>query len=125
MGFLERMLGNLIGGHHGGYRGGHHGGSRHGGFGGDPGYPQGTVGALGVIQAIRRAQAQAAAMRAIPAQSAAAPMRTMRASAGNAALPWRPPNVPVAARNSQPMPGSAASAANSGSNAAHIPLWIV
>ena len=42
MGFLERMLGNLIGGHHGGYRGGHHGGSRHGGFGGDPGYPQGT-----------------------------------------------------------------------------------
>jgi len=111
MGFLERMLGNLIGGHHGGYRAD---------ITAVPG-----MGALGVIQAIRRAQAQAAAMRAIPAQSAAAPMRTMRASAGNAALPWRPPNVPVAARNSQPMPGSAASAANSGSNAAHIPLWIV
>ncbi len=44
MGFLERMLGNLMrggfGGHHGGYRGGHHGGSKHGGYGAYPGYPQ-------------------------------------------------------------------------------------
>ena len=44
MGFLERMVGNLMGGkfggHHGGYRGGHHGGSGHGGYRGNPGYPQ-------------------------------------------------------------------------------------
>ena len=44
MGFLERMLGNLMGGkfggHHGDYRSGHHGGSRHGSYGGNPGYPQ-------------------------------------------------------------------------------------
>ncbi|MFZ5557059.1 MAG: zinc ribbon domain-containing protein [Pseudomonadota bacterium] len=32
MGFFKHMLGNLMGGHHGG--------SRHGGYGGNPGYPQ-------------------------------------------------------------------------------------
>ena len=99
MGFLERMLGNLIGGH----RGGHHGGSRHGGLGG--------------IQAIRKTAA-----RQSPASSAAAPIRAMRASAGNAVLPCRAVNVPVVARRCQRAPSSAASAASLNSNAAHTPL---
>lgn len=38
MGFLERMLGNLMGGKFGG----HHGGSRHGGHGSYSGYPPGA-----------------------------------------------------------------------------------
>ena len=65
-----------------------------------------------LIQAIRRARAQAAAIQAIPAPSAAAPMRAMRAFASNAALPCRPANVPVAAQNWWQAPGFAANAVN-------------
>ncbi|QLQ01580.1 MAG: hypothetical protein HZY77_00455 [Thiobacillus sp.] len=72
MGFLERMFGNLMrggfGGHHGSYRGGHHGGSRHGGYGGNPGYPQDSSPAITCLKC-------------------GTPIRAMRASAGNAALP--------------------------------------
>ncbi len=60
MGFLERMLGNLMGGkfgsHHGGYRGGHHSGY--------PEYPQGsTPGGGGGIRCPKCGSANADAAR--------------------------------------------------------------
>lgn len=66
--------------------------------------------AMAVIQAIRRAAAQAAAILAITAPSAAARMRAMRAFASNAASPCRLVNAPAAVPSCQQAPGFAASA---------------
>lgn len=79
------------------------------------------MGATVVTRDIRRAGAPAAqlvAILAIPALNAAAPMRTMRASASNAAHLYRLVNVRAAVRWFRRAPSFAHSAASLNRNAA-------
>jgi hypothetical protein len=77
--------------------------------------------AMAVIPDIHRTLTKVAITAAMPAPSAAAPMRTQRAFASNVAPPCRPANVPPAARNWPQAPSSVVNAEIRNLNAVYIP----